>query len=250
MIEGAGFSPNGEPPEGRSVLILGVYIATQPNNIPDIIRKFGKTSGWRVVQKWVAIGLEEQPAEVGRVTALTLNEGAPKFVLLNKLMTGEELEQFDYVIICDDDISFSETFLRSYLDLIIKYDLALAQPARTHNSYIDHYIVEQLDGLEARRTRFVEIGPLFSVRKDIYPVIFPFDESAHMGWGYDFVWPCIIEKMGLRMGIVDSTPVEHSMRAPVKNYNYDDADRSQADYMSRNTHLSEAEAFRILESYA
>jgi len=104
--------------------------------------------------------------------------------------------------------------------------------------------------LEARRTRFVEIGPLFSVRRDVYPVIFPFDESTYMGWGYDFVWPCLMEKLKKRMGIVDATPVEHSMRKSVKNYKYDDAKKTMEQYLSKNPHLSREEAFRILESYS
>jgi hypothetical protein len=250
MITKTGISTQGDSVEKKSVLILGIYLANQCNNAPDIIKKFNEPCEWNVVQKWAAIGMDEQPEEVKRVTVQKLEVGAPKFVLLNKMMNGEIPEQFDYVLICDDDISFPKSFLTSYLSLVKKHDLALAQPARTHNSYIDHHIVEQLDGLEARRTRFVEIGPLFSVRKDLYPVIFPFDESSYMGWGYDFVWPCIVEKIGLRMGIIDATPVEHSMRKPVKNYVHREADKSEAEFLSRNDHLARGEAFRILESYA
>jgi hypothetical protein len=237
--------------DGKSVLVAGIYLAGQENNIEHIVESLGgRTGGWRAVQRWTAIGGGDVSEEVRRVTVENLQRGTPKFILLNRMLEREPLGEYDFVIVCDDDISLPDGFLPDYLDLVVKYDFALAQPARTHNSYIDHRIVEQLDGLAARRTRFVEIGPLFSVRKDIYPAIFPFDESAYMGWGYDFVWPCVIEKMGLRMGIVDATPVDHSMRKPVHNYNYDDADRSQADYMSRHPHLSTYEAFRILESYA
>ena len=83
--------------------------------------------------------------------------------------------------------------------------------------------MEQVDGLAARKTRFVEIGPLFSIRKDLYNIILPFDEAVGMGWALDFVWPCVIEDVGLNMGIVDAFPVEHKMRAPVTNYRHDKA---------------------------
>jgi hypothetical protein len=237
--------------EEKSVLVTGIYLSGQKNNIEHIVKSLdGSSDGWRVTQRWTAIGDGGVPEKVLNVTVESLKIGAPKFVLLNKIFEREALDDYDYVIVCDDDIALPQGFLADYLGLVTKYDLALAQPARTHSSYIDHRIVEQFDGLLARRTRFVEIGPLFSVRKDIYSVMFPFDESSYMGWGYDFVWPCLIEKKGLHMGIVDATPVEHSMRAPVNNYNYDDADRSQSAYMSKHPHLSKHEAFRILESYA
>lgn len=237
--------------DGTEVLALGIYLTAQKNNIDNIVQSLNCCSdGMSVTQRWIGIGDGDVPEDVRKVTVESLQRGAPKFILLNRMLKGENLDLYDFVIICDDDISFPDRFVENYLALVSRYELALAQPARTHNSFIDHPIVEQFDGLTARRTRFVEIGPVFSVRKDIYHLIFPFDESSYMGWGYDFVWPCLIEKMGLRMGIIDATPVEHSMRAPVNNYNYDDADRSQSEYMSKHPHLSKYEAFRILESYA
>lgn len=122
------------------------------------------------------------------------------------------------MLICDDDIDLPAAFIDRYLDRVTKYDFALAQPARTHDSYIDHSIVEQLDGFDARRTRFVEIGPHFSVAREVYPHLLRFDESSPMGWGYDFVWPVVMEEIGRRMGIVDATPVARKLRKPVAHY--------------------------------
>jgi hypothetical protein len=96
----------------------------------------------------------------------------------------------------------------------------------------------------------VEIGPVFSIRKDVFPLLLPFDENSSMGWGYDFVWPCLIEDGELRMGIIDAMPVEHSIRKPMQNYNYEDVNKIMKDYLSKTRHLDKNEAFRILESYA
>jgi hypothetical protein len=236
---------------GSSVLVVGIYLSKEDNNIEHIVRQFDTFYNQRhVIQKWIAIGDCSLSEDVKKVTGMVSQESLPKFVLLNKILTNEELGRYDFVIICDDDISLPPNFLETYLDLVIKYDFAFAQPARTHNSYIDHPFVEQLQGLQARRTRFVEIGPFFSVRKDLFSAIFPFDESSSMGWGYDFVWPCLMEKLGLRMGIIDATPVEHSMRKPVKLYGYDEARNSAEMYLARNPYLTKEKAFRILESYA
>jgi len=233
----------------KKVLITGVYLANQENNIEHIVDVLNQSEKFIVVQKWIALFGEPPSKKVESVTFMKQDKPEPKFVLLNKILLQEKIHQYDYILFCDDDIKLRSNFLDNFIKLQEKYDFALAQPARTHNSFIDHHFVEQLDGITARRTRFVEIGPLFSVRRDAYPIILPFDESSFMGWGFDFVWPYFIEKMGLRMGIIDAVPVEHSIRKPVMNYNYDAANKAMMNYLSKSPHLSKEEAFRILESY-
>jgi hypothetical protein len=234
----------------KKLLVSGIYLAQQKTNIEQIVRQFNTPCQCHVLQKWIAISDGSFSDEVRRVTVMNVQDAQPKFILLNQLLSGEELENYDFIIFSDDDISLPEDFLQTYLDIVIKCDFAIAQPARTHNSYIDHPFVEQLDGLKARRTRFVEIGPVFSIRKDAFSLLLPFNEASTMGWGYDFVWPCLIEDRGLKMGIIDATPVEHTMRKPVQHYDYNNANEIMKDYLSKNRHLDKNEAFRILESFA
>ena len=233
----------------EAVLVAGIYLANQENGIEDIVAELNRSKKYHVVQKWIALHGDAPSPEVDSVTVLKLENPLPKFLLLNKILSAEKLYRYNYIILCDDDIHLGQDFLDNFLELQQKHDFALAQPARTHNSYIDHPFVEQFEGLKARRTRFIEIGPVVSIRKDAFPLLLPFDESSFMGWGYDFVWPYLIEKSGLRMGIIDATPIDHSMRKPVKNYDYDNANSSMQEYLSKNPHLTKAEAFRILESY-
>ncbi len=235
--------------EKKKVLVTGVYLANQENTIEHIVDELSKSEKFIIEQKWIALYGISPSKKVESVTFMKQDKPEPKFVLLNKILSQFKIHQYDYILFCDDDIKLVDNFLDRFLELQEKYDFALAQPARTHNSFIDHPFVEQLDGITARRTRFVEIGPVFSVRKDAFPILIPFDESSFMGWGYDFVWPCFIEKMGLRMGIIDAVPVEHSLRKPVMNYNYDEANKAMLRYLSKSPHLSKEEAFRILESY-
>ncbi len=238
------------PSRKGEVLVAGVYLANQENSVGHIVAELNGSKNYTVSQRWIALYGDAPSEEVKAVTIAMPEKPEPKFVLLNRILAGEQLQRYDYILFCDDDIRLSPGFLDMFLGLQDQYDFSLAQPARTHNSYIDHPFVEQFDGLKARRTRFIEIGPVVSVRKDAFPVLLPFDESSHMGWGYDFVWPCLMEKMGLRMGIIDATPVDHSMRKPVMNYDYAEANKSMQSYLSRSPHLSKDEAFRILESYA
>ena len=204
---------------------------------------------WKIKQKWVAIEGENVPSELASHTFLHLNNRLPRFTITNRLLAEEDVSQFDYILLCDDDISLPRGFIDNYFDFVMKYDLALAQPARTRSSYIDHHFVAQLDGITARRTRFVEVGPLVTIRRDLFAAFFPFDETSPMGWGYDYAWPCIVERMNLKMGIIDTIPVEHTMRKPAKSYDWEHHNRSMHDYLLKNQHLEKDQAFTILESF-
>lgn len=234
----------------RKVLAVGVYLCDVKNHAVEIARELGRAEEWSVEQQWIAVGSGDLPAPLAPLTAWQQRSRVPKFVLLNRLLAGRDLRQYEYVLVCDDDITLPERFVDRYLDLVVRYDLALAQPARTHASYTDNLIVERLDGLVARRTRFVEIGPLFSMRGDAVPLLTPFDESSPMGWGYDFVWPVLLERAGLRMGIVDATPVAHELRKPSTLYDDRDASRAMEAYLSTRSHLSPQDAFRIVEAFS
>jgi glycosyltransferase involved in cell wall biosynthesis len=241
---------NGEPEYAGSgaVLVAGIYLSNRKNSIEHIVGELNKSKKFRVVQRWAALGGEAPSEKVDAVTVLKLKESTPKMMLLNRILSEQDMGNYDYLIICDDDIILPDNFLDDFLALQGRYNYAAAQPARTHNSYIDHFIVEQMDGLKARRTRFVEIGPLISFRRDFIPFVFPFDQSTPMGWGFDYVLPCIAEKHGLRVGIIDATPVDHSLRKPMQYYEYSDAKTAMDAYLSANPHLSREEAFTILES--
>jgi len=251
MVEEMLPSISDNDPKGK-VLIAGVYLSDKQNNIGHIIEQFDSTRNWNIVHKWISLGSKKNCDQdhVERVTTLYVDQKRPKFTLINELLSGENLKEYDYIIISDDDIVMPCNFLDLFLAIQKKYDFAIAQPARTHNSYIDHPFVEKLDGLQARRTRFVEIGPLVSFRQDAFLLLFPFDQNSPMGWGYDFVWPRMMDEHGLRMGIIDAVPVEHSMRKPVVNYKHSEAMESMNKYLTINPHVSPDEAFTILESYA
>ena len=60
----------------------------------------------------------------------------------------------------------------------------------------------------ARRTRFVEIGPVTAIHADAFPLLLPFPALA-MGWGLDAHWSAAAAAAGLPLGIVDATPVRH-----------------------------------------
>jgi hypothetical protein len=232
----------------EAVLVVGVYLADEPNNAPDIVAELRRSREWRVDQRWVALG-QTIDARMADVTAEQVVTATPKFSLVNRLLQGKSISDYTFVLICDDDVTLPAGFLDDYLRLACRHNLALCQPARTHDSYVDHPFVGRLHGISARRTQFVEIGPLISIHRSAFPVLLPFDETSPMGWGYDLAWPCLVAAAGLRMGIVDATPVVHSLREPLTHYNRDLVERQMSAYLRTRPHLSREDAFVVLESY-
>jgi hypothetical protein len=234
----------------RKVLVTGVYLADKDHQAPAIGDELARSRQWRVDQRWVALGQGRVPDALAQSTIAHRTTASPKFTILNEVLASLPLADYTYIVVCDDDVTLPSGFLDAYLEAVGAYNFALAQPARSHDSFIDHPFVEQLDGLTARWTRFVEIGPLFSIRQDAVPHLVPFDEASPMGWGYDFVWPLTMERAGLRLGIVDSIPIVHNFRKPVAHYDHGSADRAMQRYLDTQPHVSRGDAFSIVESYA
>lgn len=233
----------------KSALVLGVYLADRENSIEHIVRTISETKTFSVDQKWIALLGEPPTPDVAGVTVSRRFGRTGKFALMNYLLSCTAWGMYDYVIVCDDDIRIPEGFIDRFLSLQEQFDFALAQPARTHNSYIDHPITEQSDSSLARETYFVEIGPVTSFRADMLRLVAPFDEAAPMGWGLDFVWPAIVKEHNLHMGIIDATPVDHSMRAPVTTYDGDATRQHMQAYLKKNAHLSRDAAFTVVKSF-
>ena len=64
-------------------------------------------------------------------------------------------------------------------------------------------------------------------------MIFPFDETSPMGWGFDFVWPWLAEAKGRMIGVIDSTPVDHSMRKQGEAYDRIGQGNAMEQYLSK-----------------
>lgn len=233
----------------NKVLAIGVYLTDQPNKAPSITHDLFQTQNWQVDCHWIALGHGEIPKPLLPLTTVSRIRKA-KFELINGLLDRFRLSDYRYLLVTDDDIDLSETFLDTYLGLQSKYGFALAQPARTPDSFIDHKFVTQLLGVEARHTRFVEIGPLFSIERQAYPLLIPFNEEAPMGWGLDFVWPVVLEQFGAKLGIIDGAPVTHALRKPVALYDYTSTANAMHNFLCTHRHLCREAAFVALETYS
>jgi hypothetical protein len=234
----------------KKVLIVGVYLTDAPNFAAGITAEFLRSKSWAPEIRWAALGASPPLPELAELTRVHERGPVPKFQLLNRLIGDIGDDAYQYLLVTDDDVELGDGFLDAYLALQERFKLSLCQPARTHDSFIDHYFVAQLLGIAGRRTRFVEIGPVFSVAREAFPVLLPFDENAPMGWGLDFVWPRTVEKAGLHMGIIDATPVRHALRKPVTHYDYDTTNDAMSKYLQQCEALSRPAAFVATELFA
>ena len=239
--------PNGRARRKR-VLVLGVYLANKQNNIEDTVLTLSAVTQYKVVQHWVALGGGPPTKAVAGVTAEILVENTPKFEIINGLLAKEDLAQYEYLLMVDDDIVLPHNFIDHYISLQSELSFCIAQPARTSNSYIDHPITEQQKGVLARQTMFVEIGPVVSFHRSVYELVFPFDLTSPMGWGYENVWSYRLAQRKMKMGIIDAVPVDHSLRKPLAYYSWDDADRERALYLSKHEHFPIDQCFKVLEA--
>jgi glycosyltransferase involved in cell wall biosynthesis len=231
----------------KKVLVLGIYLADVANHIDTIVAELAKSRRYDVTQCWVALRGRPATPRVADVTVRFRTASAPKFQILNELLAERDLAPYEYTLLVDDDITLPSRFLDRFLSLQTDLEFALAQPARTSSSSIDRPIVEQQQGVIARRTRFVEIGPVVSCHKSVYPILFPFDLVSGMGWGYENVWAYRLEQRDLKMGIIDVFPVEHTLRPPVAHYSWDKADKGRTALWEKHQHLSDDECFRVLD---
>jgi hypothetical protein len=137
---------------------------------------------------------------------------------INLALAEHDISAFDWLIVTDDDITFPPDFLDSFLCLATKADLRLVQPAHRFYSFNRFLLTYRAWNSLVRLTNFVESGPIIALHRDSFGLLLPFPE-LRWSWGVDIIWSEIGSRHGLRLGIVDTTPIEH-LKPISSNYDY------------------------------
>ncbi|HEX2104136.1 MAG TPA: glycosyltransferase [Solirubrobacteraceae bacterium] len=188
-------------PERRRVLVLGIE---RPGMIMDAARA----------------ELARSRHDVRVHTAPPAGRG--KFENLNALLAAHPPGGFDWMIVIDDDIALPRGFLDRFLHVAETAGLRLAQPAHRLHSHAAWAITRRRPGVAARETTFVEIGPVTAFHRDTFATLLPFPE-LRMGWGLDAHWAAVAREHGWPIGIVDATPVGHTLAPVGRGYGRDAA---------------------------
>ena len=185
----------------RSVLVLAVYRFDNAGTVGSLVDE-AVDHGWDV-RLWAL----DRIAPAFAAQTVGERRGA-KFPLLNGLLEGQDLDGFDWVVVADDDFAFRNGAIADVLAVAEAAGLDLVQPAHIELSYRDNEIAVRRPLAIARRTTFVEIGPMFAVRRPWAAEILPFPKDHTMGWGLELEW-FDLERRGARLGIVDVVPIRH-----------------------------------------
>jgi GT2 family glycosyltransferase len=159
---------------------------------------------------------------------------AGKWENLNAAVALHPADEHDWLLVIDDDVVLPRGFLDAFLFLCERFGFKLAQPAHAFNSHAAWRVTRRRPGALARRTRFVEIGPVTALHRDTFSTLLPFPD-LQMGWGLDAHWGALAQEHGWPIGVVDATPVRHT--------------RPVAGAYPREDAIAEAEAFLATRDY-
>jgi hypothetical protein len=219
------------------VLVAGVVLADRANSAAATSAELAAARRHDVDQRWIVVGggrRQPSPDVPERHVAERHATLRPKYELLGSLLAATDAAAYDHVLLVDDDVDLPVGFLDAFVDLQRALGLVLAQPARAAGSPADHPIVLQQAGCLARRTLFVEQGPVLGIARDALGAIVPFDLRSPMGWGYETIWSHRLD--GAPMGIIDATPVAHRLRPTAAFYVKADGETASAALLAAVPH--------------
>ena len=149
--------------------------------------------------------------------------------LLTKLVEQARLAPSDYLLVCDDDAVFAVGGLRDFLQIAVKAQFMVSQPAHTLDSHYNFAFTCGRPHLIARTTHFVEIGPVVLIHPAFRTRVFPMRDDLGMGWGAEVEWHSALSA-GEFFGIVDAVLIRHCSPAGV-DYNTEVEARRLAQFL-------------------
>jgi GT2 family glycosyltransferase len=182
----------------RRVLVVGVQRTDVPN---------------RMAQARAELLRSRHHVVVDVATAGTLG----KFENLDLLLARHDVASFDWVLMVDDDVDLPGGFLDTFLACAEAGGLQLAQPAHRRHSHAAWAVTRRRRGADWRETTFVEIGPVTAFARAAAAELLPFP-PVRMGWGLDVHWSAVALQRGWPIGIVDATPIGHTLRPAAEGY--------------------------------
>jgi hypothetical protein len=167
--------------------------------------------------------------------------GRGKFENLNLLLAENPPDGHDWLIVLDDDVALPRGFLDTFIFLIERFGLRLAQPAHRARSHAAWEVTRRRAGSLVRETNYVEIGPLVAFHATTFGVLLPFPD-LRAGWGLDAHWAALARERGWPIGIVDATPVRHGVREIAAAYDRTDAIVEGRRFLANRPYVTASEA--------
>lgn len=188
------------------------------------------------------------PAEGALADKTTLADlaGGGKFENLNRLLAAAPpLGDFDWLVVSDDDVELAPRFLDRALALCARLGFDIAQPAQTMRSHAAWRVTRRRPFSLARRTDYVEIGPVTIFSRRAAAELTPFPE-LRFGWGLDNHWGALAREHGWQLGILDALPVRHEAQKVASTYTHAEAIEEGRRFLAGKPYVRTAEAQRTL----
>jgi hypothetical protein len=195
----------------------------------------------------IALGARRQPAAQLAADTVAEDLAGGKFANLNRVLASASGGPSEWVLLLDDDVELPPRFLDRMIGVAEALELDLAQPAQTRRSDPPWRVTRRRAGV-ARRTRFVEVGPVVLMRGSVLDQLLPFSEAG-MGWGLCLHWAALAERLGWRLGIVDAVAVSHTQRPTASAYSTERALAAAREFLAGHEHIDRRTAGQVIETY-
>ncbi|MEA2295152.1 MAG: hypothetical protein QOE86_2791 [Solirubrobacteraceae bacterium] len=173
--------------------------------------------------------------------------GRGKWANLNAALAANPPDGHDWLLLFDDDVVLPQQFLDPFVFLCERFGFTLAQPAHKWWSNAAWRVTRRRAGAVARRTRFVEIGPVTAIHARAFDVLLPFPD-LEMGWGLDAHWGAVAAQHGWGVGVIDATPVRHT-RPVAGDYPRAVAEAEARAFLAGRPYLRREQAQETLETH-
>jgi hypothetical protein len=140
-----------------------------------------------------------------------LDRKGPKMPALHSLISEEKerLAKYDYIWLPDDDLATTASDINMLFEQCNRFDLALAQPSLSVESFVSHAVTVHNPRYLLRFTNFVEVmAPCF--QKRALDICLPTFRENLSGWGQDHLWVRLLRPFSLRIAVIDSVQVKHT----------------------------------------
>jgi Glycosyltransferase like family 2 len=226
----------------QRVLVLSIY---RPGSLLARAAPRLRSDHHNVTFAFGATGAPEPPLADGTVLS---NLSGGKFENLNRLLAAAPpLDGFDWLIVSDDDVELAPRFLDRSLALCERLGLDIAQPAQTMRSHAAWRVTRRRPLSLARRTDYVEIGPVTIFSRRAAAELTPFPE-LRFGWGLDNHWGALARERGWRLGILDALPVRHESQKVATTYTHAEAIEEGRRFLAGRPYVRTEEAQRTLST--
>jgi hypothetical protein len=213
-------------PPRRRVLVLSIFRAGAPNLVEEARAELSRSRH----------EVQFEAREVG---------GRGKFENLNLMYDAAHSGVHDWLLTLDDDVRLPSGFLDTFLFLIERFGLSIAQPAHRRYSHAAWRVTRRRALSLVRETAFVEIGPAVAFHARTFSTLLPFP-PLKTGWGLDSNWSAVAAQREWRIGVVDATPVEHVMRPVAASYDRIDAVAEAREFLAGRPYVTRQQAARTL----